>query len=173
MGTDSTVFNLVKTEGVRGAFRGGSLSWISGVNRMGYFTIYERAVSIFDRINVSSRLSGYDRAGHTTKSVNNAAAAAVASVVSQAVLTPVSVVTTHLHVHPCNNVSVTQVTRAIVAQHGRWGVLWTGELFALFIKMLRYCYNMYSTYRVFVSFSTSNSYKHDTIRSIHIYKKSC
>ena len=127
MGTETSVLGLIKSDGLRGSFRGGSLSWISGVNRMLYFTIFEKAVNVFGTTNIHYKAPGVDTSGHARQSLTNAAAAALASIVSQAVLTPVSVVTTHMHVHDCPNMSATQVFNYIVSQNRSYSVLWTGK----------------------------------------------
>lgn len=124
MGLDATVMGLWRKEGLRGSFRGGSLSWISGCNRMVYFTIYERAVQSFNNIDTDRR--GIDISPHVKSSCSNATAAAIASITSQAILTPVAVVQTRLHVNQGPIIPARSVLRTIIAQHGGWGILWTG-----------------------------------------------
>lgn len=119
---NQSIFSLFKTEGIWGSFRGGSLSWISGANRMLYFTIYEKTVYMFGYSNIQ----GAHMSSHSKESFINASAAAVSSFVSQAVLTPVSVVTTHMHVHHCPHLSPRQVFLQIVSRNHSWGALWTG-----------------------------------------------
>lgn len=127
MGMDLSVFQLVKREGITGSFRGGSLWWISGCNRMMYFTIYEKALKTFESLNGRVHIPGYVPSQKMKDSVSSGSAAAIASIASQAVLTPVAVVTTRLHVNQGPLLSARGVMHSIVSQHGRWGVLWTGE----------------------------------------------
>jgi hypothetical protein len=131
MGYDMSVVQLWKREGTTGSFRGASLSWISGVNRMVYFTIYEKALTTFENLNVESNSPSLAPSQKAKKSASSATAAAIASITSQAVLTPVAVVTTRLHINQGPLISAWKVMNSIVSQHGRYGVLWTGYSSAL------------------------------------------
>jgi hypothetical protein len=58
--------------------------------------------------------------------------AAVASVTSQLVLTPFSVITTRLHINRGPSIPSWQVLSSIVSKHGgSWSILWTGYFSAL------------------------------------------
>ena len=57
--------------------------------------------------------------------------AAVASITSQLILTPFSVITTRIHVNRGPPVSSLQVIESVVKSHGGWGILWTGYFSAL------------------------------------------
>jgi hypothetical protein len=56
LGMDSSVRQIFLTEGMQGLFRGGSLCWVSGSNRMQYFTIYESAINILETFNTTSNI---------------------------------------------------------------------------------------------------------------------
>lgn len=71
--------------------------------------------------------------------------AAVASVTSQVVLTPFSVITTRLHVNTGPPVSSLQVLSSVVQSHGSWRVLWTGYTSAL-LQSIPHNLVMFSVY---------------------------
>lgn len=128
MGIEPTsAAGIWKSSGVHGLFRGGSLSWISGSNRMVYFTVYEC---------FNSALQNHTKHYFESSSISNnlmtsiwaASSAAVASIVSQATLTPLHVVTTRMHINDGPPVSPLSIVKSIVSKYGRWSVLWTGEL---------------------------------------------
>jgi len=130
MGIPASLFSVWKSEGVNGLFRSGSLSWVSGVNRMIYFTIYEHVVSFFEKYE-PTEYNEIFQSPKVHKSMISAFAAASGSITSQAILTPLAVVTTSQHVHKVPSTSARAVVKSILANHGNLRVLWTGYTSAL------------------------------------------
>ena len=127
MGMSPSLIDLYKLEGPSGLFRGGSLSWISGANRMIYFTVYEEVGHCLGSLH-HHRPSFMDALSDNTRvSVVAAVAAAAASILSQAVLTPLHVVTTRLHINK-TQLSAWSVLRSVISKYGGVSVLWTGTL---------------------------------------------
>lgn len=50
LGMSGGLTRVVSSEGVRSLFRGGTLCWVSGINRMGYFTVYEHVTSALEKM---------------------------------------------------------------------------------------------------------------------------
>lgn len=80
--------------------------------------------------------------------------AAVASVTSQLVLTPFSVITTRLHVNTGPPISAMQVLLSTVKAHGSWAVLWTGYASAL-MQSIPHNMVMFSVYNFSKTFFSS------------------
>ena len=53
LGIDGGVVQTCMSEGPKSLFRGGSLCWVSGSNRMLYFTMYEYVTNLLENINKS------------------------------------------------------------------------------------------------------------------------
>jgi hypothetical protein len=124
--------DIYKASGIQGLFRGGSLSWVSGSNRMMYFTVYEYAYNILEK-NTMPFLKKLNLSTNSTNSIWAASSAAVASIISQGTLTPLHVVTTRLHVNEGPPVSAIFVVKSIISKYGRWSVLWTGNSYQWYI----------------------------------------
>jgi hypothetical protein len=56
LGMQSGLLRIYASEGLRSLFRGGTLCWVSGCNRMAYFTVYEHVTNLLEH--VTSRSNG-------------------------------------------------------------------------------------------------------------------
>ena len=50
LGINGGVLQTLSSEGPKSLFRGGSLCWVSGSNRMVYFTLYEHVTTVLDHV---------------------------------------------------------------------------------------------------------------------------
>jgi solute carrier family 25 protein 44 len=101
----SSFRDIVRSEGLRGLFRGAVISWIPGCSRMLYFSVFEA---------VKALCAGR---GHS-KPFSEGAAGAVGSLFGQAVLVPYSIVATRLQLSRGVPLSVSSVVRRIHSSHG-------------------------------------------------------
>jgi hypothetical protein len=74
LGMNGGVMKTFATEGLGALFRGGSLCWVSGCNRMIYFTIYEHVTNAMEQAHITEHKRVNDHVSNIKQSLTRGTA---------------------------------------------------------------------------------------------------